>query len=66
MTTIIEVKELSDNEKDSEFSREYAELREKYKREIIVIPQWKISQDTGDWRLVLAYTLRRVKSNSAN
>lgn len=56
---MVEVKELTEDEKDSEFSKEYAELVEKYKREIIVIPQWKMSQDTGDWRLVLVYTLRR-------
>lgn len=59
MKEIINVEELSEEVKDSEFSKEYAELVKKYKREIIVIPQWKVSQDTGDWRLVLVYTLRR-------
>ena len=52
-------KELSEEEKDTEFSKEYKELVDKYKREIIVIPQWRISHDTGDWRMVLVYTLKR-------
>lgn len=35
------------------FIKEYEELCKKHGYQIIVTPAWRVSQDTGDWRLVL-------------
>lgn len=40
-------------DKTQEFIKEYTKLCEKYKKRIVVVPRWRVSQDTGDWRLVL-------------
>lgn len=36
-----------------QFLKAYQELCDKMKFRIVVTPTWRVSQDTGDWRLVL-------------
>ena len=40
-------------EQVAEFEKEYAELCKKHKLILTFIPQWKQSQDTGVWGLVI-------------
>lgn len=45
------------------FANEYKDLCEKHGYIIQVTPAWKVSQDTGDWRLVLQNSIAKLPSN---
>jgi len=43
-----------------DFVKKYKELCEEYGYRIVVTPVWKVSQDVGDWRLVLQTSVGRL------
>lgn len=48
-----------DKEKATEFEKAYNELCTKYGLILTFIPQWKQSQDTGTWSMVLVPMLAK-------
>jgi thiamine monophosphate synthase len=45
------------------FVDEYNELCKKHGYQIIVTPAWRMSQDTGDWRMVLQTQIGKMPSS---
>jgi len=56
-----DVKPLSDEQKAKDFVKGYEALCEKYSLRIVTTPVWKVSQDTGDWRLVLQTSIGKLQ-----
>jgi hypothetical protein len=58
----VEVKEQpkSDEELAKDFIKEYDALVEKHQMQIVANPAWKMSQDTGDWRLVIQVSVGKL------
>jgi thiamine monophosphate synthase len=56
----VEAKPKTEQELAQAFVKEYEELCQKHQFQIIVTPAWRISQDTGDWRLVLQSSVGRL------
>lgn len=54
------VQDKTEQELMQEFVKKYEALCEEYKFQIVVTPAWRISQDTGDWRLVLQSSIGRL------
>lgn len=50
----------SEQELANEFIREYEELCKKHGFQIIVVPAWKVSQDTGTWSTILQSSVGRL------
>jgi hypothetical protein len=48
-----------------EFVKKYKDLCDEYGMQIQVTPAWKVSQDTGDWRLVLQSAVARMPKETA-
>lgn len=51
---------LTEQEKANLFIKEYQELCEKHGFQIVVVPVWKVSQDTGIWSTVLQFSVGRI------
>ena len=43
-----------------EFVNKYSALCEEYQLQIVVVPAWKISQDTGTWSTVLQSSIGKL------
>lgn len=54
-------KPVSEKDAAQAFIDEYTELCEKHGFQIQVTPAWRVSQDTGDWRLVLQTNIGKIK-----
>lgn len=50
----------TEQEKAQEFAKEYNELCQKYGYTFVVTPIWKMSQDNGDYRLVLESSVKKL------
>ena len=50
----------SDEELAKDFIKEYDELSAKHQMQIVATPAWKMSQDTGDWRLVIQVSVGKL------
>lgn len=50
----------SEAQKDQDFLSGYNRLCEKHKRELAAVPQWRLSTETRDYRMVISYTINRT------
>ena len=50
----------TEQELANEFINEYSALCEKHQYQIVVIPAYKVSQDTGTWHTVLQSSVGRL------
>jgi len=55
-----EVKQLSDQDKAQAFVKDYEQICEKHQLRIVTTPAWRVSADTGDWRLVLQNSVGKL------
>ena len=65
-TELKEVKEITKEEEQAKaqaFADEYKALCNKHGYTIQVTPAWRVSQDTGDWRLVLQNSIAKLPSD---
>jgi flagellar capping protein FliD len=56
-------KEKSENQKVQDFVTAYNQLCKKHNLQIVTTPAWRISQDTGDWRLVIQSSVGKLPKN---
>ena len=55
-----DVKPLSDEDRAKVFVKEYESLCEKHGLRIVTTPAFRVSQDTGDWRIVLQVSVGKL------
>ena len=58
----VQDKPLTDEDRAKAFVKDYEGLCEKHQLRIVTTPAWKVSADTGDWRLVLQTSVGRLPS----
>ena len=46
--------------KPEDFVKKYTKLCEEYGYQIVVTPTFRVSQDTGDWRIVLQSSVGKL------
>ena len=55
-----EEKQLSEQDKAQAFVKDYEGICEKHSLRIVTTPTWRVSADTGDWRLVLQNSVGKL------
>jgi len=58
------VKPLSDEDRAKAFVKDYEAICEKHKLRIVTTPAWRVSADTGDWRLVLQTSVGKLPNET--
>lgn len=56
----VQDKPMSDEDKAKAFVKEYEQLCDKHQMRIVTTPAFKVSQDTGDWRIVLQSSVGKL------
>lgn len=57
----VEVK--NDEQRAKNFVAAYEKICEEHQLRIVTTPAWRVSQDTGDWRLVLQTAVGKLPKN---
>ena len=50
----------TDEQKAKDFVSDYEKLCEKHQMRIVTTPAFRVSQDTGDWRIVLQNSVGKL------
>lgn len=56
----VQPKPLTDEQRAKEFVAAYEKICEEHQLRIVTTPAWRVSQDTGDWRLVLQNSVGKL------
>jgi len=54
----VEVK--TDEQKAKEFIKDYEAICDKHQMRVVTTPAFRVSQDTGDWRIVLQTSVGKL------
>ena len=57
---VVQDKPLSDEDRAKAFVKDYEAICETHQMRIVTTPAFKMSQDTGDWRIVLQTSVGRL------